>query len=83
MLSDNEYDDPDKPMMEGRDDEFSDLELEDDGMEMDTDNPSTPAAAHIHTSPSLVPRPFEGGRGRRKGLVHTGCACVINHPDSW
>ena len=56
MLSDNdEYDDPDEPMMEGSDNEFSDLELEDDDMEMDTDNPSTPARAdHIYTSPSLT-----------------------------
>ena len=57
MLSDDDdYDDPDEPMMEGSDDEFSDLELEDDDddMEMDTDTPSTPAAAHTHTSPSLT-----------------------------
>ena len=54
--SDDDYDDPDEPMMEGSDDEFSDLELEDDDMEMNTNNPSTPAAAHIHTSPSSTLR---------------------------
>ena len=42
-------------MVEGSDDEFSDLELEDD-MEMNINNPSTPAAAHIHTSPSSTLR---------------------------
>ena len=53
LSDDDDYDDSDKPIVEGSDNEFSDLELDDDDdMEMDTNNPSTPAAAHIHTSPS-------------------------------
>ena len=46
-LSDEEdnYDDPDEPMMEGSDDEFSDLEIDDDEYDpVDFANPSSPAA---------------------------------------
>ena len=44
----DEYDDPDEPMMEGSDDEFSDLEMDerDDDVydPVDLDTPSSPAA---------------------------------------
>ena len=48
MHSDFE-DDPDGPMMEGSDDEFSDLEMSDSDNELD--NPSS--SAHSHTSLTL------------------------------
>ena len=51
-LSDEDDDyDPDEPMMEGSDDEFSDLEMDerDDYDQLDLETPSSPAALH-HSS---------------------------------
>ena len=42
------------------------------------DTMSSNNATDINTLASY-PGPL---RGRRKGLVHTDCACVVNHPES-
>ena len=40
----DDYDDPDEPLMEGSDDEFSDLEIDDEYDPVDFASPSSPAA---------------------------------------
>ena len=45
---DEDYDDPDEPVMEGSDDEFSDLELDEDDTDIDL-SPTSP----LPSSPSL------------------------------
>lgn len=62
MLSDDEdYDNPDEPMIDGSDDDFSDLEMDerDDNMydPMDHDNP--PGSSTVSGSPthSVTPTP--------------------------
>ena len=59
---DQDYDDPDEPVMEGSDDEFSDLELDEDDTDADVDlppprsplllSPSTPSPPSPPSSPS-------------------------------
>ena len=44
---DQDYDDPDEPVMEGSDDEFSDLELDEDA-DLDQPPPTLPFCHHHH-----------------------------------
>ena len=56
-ISDDEDDyDPDEPMMEGSDDEFSDLEMDDEYDQLDLDTPPSPTALpHSSTLSSAQP----------------------------
>ena len=47
-VDDDDYDDPDEPVMEGSHDEFSDLELDEDDTHIDVSPPSP-----LRSSPSL------------------------------
>ena len=52
MDDDQDYDDPDEPVMEGSDDEFSDLELDEEETDADVDLPPPssccPPAHQLH-----------------------------------
>ena len=52
---DQDYDDPDEPVMEGSDDEFSDLELDEDDTDADVDLP--PPRSPLLLSPSTPSPP--------------------------
>ena len=52
---DQDYDDPDEPVMEGSDDEFSDLELDEEDTDADVDLP--PPAPLSPSSPSRILHP--------------------------
>ena len=54
---DQDYDDPDEPVMEGSDDEFSDLELDDDDADLDQAPPNSPLTPSV-ASPLPLPPPL-------------------------
>ena len=59
---DQDYDDPDEPVMEGSDNEFSDLELDEDDFDIDIPPPNSPfpSSSPSAASPSLsMPPPLQ------------------------
>ena len=54
---DQDYDDPDEPVMEGSDDEFSDLELDEDDADLDQAPPNSPLTPSV-ASPLPLPPPL-------------------------
>ena len=54
---DQDYDDPDEPVMEGSDDEFSDLELDEDDADLDQAPPNSPLTPSL-ASPLPLPPPL-------------------------
>ena len=61
ISDDEDYDDPDEPMMEGSDDEFSDLEMDEDDLydPVNIGNPS--ASSTVPNSPTLNGSPTLSG----------------------
>ena len=57
VSDDEDYDDPDEPMMEGSDDDFSDLELDDNMDDGDTFEQICPSCSASNSSPTLQHSP--------------------------
>ena len=55
---DQDYDDPDEPVMEGSDDEFSDLELDEDDADLDQVPPNSPLTLSVASPLPLPPPPL-------------------------
>ena len=55
---DQEYDDPDEPVMEGSDDEFSNLELDGDDADLDQPPPNSPLSPSVASPLSSVLHPL-------------------------
>ena len=52
---DQDYDDPDEPVMEGSDDEFSDLELDENDADLDQAPPNSPLTPSVASPLPLPP----------------------------